>query len=347
MSNGYPKYSKSAQSGELGVNIVNEVVTENLGWVFKRNHQESDFGIDGYIEVVSEDGYVTGKMFAVQIKCGSSFFSEENRWGYVYRGENKHFNYLSNCPVPVLILLCDPTERKVYCECFDPLKTEKTKSAWKMNISKQLLSDSKNDIVKLLPDEIDYMSELEVFWGVNKIINEYTDVSHIPIPKEEVENFNFDDLISFFKRLKVTKEIAYAQKGRVEISFWGYESDPRELLEIPEVIKYAKEIGRLIPDLFFFCDIRSPMGGFPILGWSHGNPEVFGGITKQVKIDFSKMEDFILYQIDGLRETTNWLNMTEDEYQSILESCLEVLGYELVDRNITIQSSRPPSAAAD
>ncbi|WP_405599895.1 MULTISPECIES: DUF4365 domain-containing protein [unclassified Pseudoalteromonas] len=39
--------------------------------------------MDGYIEVVSEGGYVTGKMFAVQIKCGSSFLSEENRWGYV------------------------------------------------------------------------------------------------------------------------------------------------------------------------------------------------------------------------------------------------------------------------
>ena len=325
MLNGYPKYSKSAQLGELGVNIVNEVVTEKLGWIFKRSHQEADFGIDGYIEIVSEDGYVTGKILAVQIKCGTSFLSEENRWGYVYRGENKHFNYLSNYPVPVFILLCDPTERNVYCEFFDPLKTEKTKHAWKMNISKHLLSESKNEILQLLPDEIDYLSELEAFWGVNKIMNEYTDISHFPIPREEVENFNFDDLILFYERLKVTKEFAYAQKGRVEISFWGYESDPRELLEIPEVLEYAREIGRLIPDLFFFCDIKNPMGGFTILGWSYGNPKVFGDINKQVKIDFSRMDRFISNQTDGLRGMASWLNMTEEEYQSTLGSCLDVL----------------------
>jgi hypothetical protein len=33
-------------------------------------------------------------MLACQIKCGKSFFKESNRWGYVYRGETKHFNYL-------------------------------------------------------------------------------------------------------------------------------------------------------------------------------------------------------------------------------------------------------------
>ncbi|WSN90843.1 hypothetical protein VUP52_00685 [Escherichia coli] len=33
--------------------------------------------------------------------------------GYVYRGENKHFNYLSNCPIPVLVLLCKPEKRSV------------------------------------------------------------------------------------------------------------------------------------------------------------------------------------------------------------------------------------------
>ncbi|HCN5338910.1 TPA: DUF4365 domain-containing protein, partial [Escherichia coli] len=75
---------------------------------------EMDFGIDGFIEIVRDDGAVTGKMLAVQIKCGASFFSEENRWGYVYRGENKHFNYLSNCPIPVLVLLCKPEKKKCF-----------------------------------------------------------------------------------------------------------------------------------------------------------------------------------------------------------------------------------------
>lgn len=328
MGEGFPKYSKSAQTGELGVNLVASVVSESLGWIFKRNHQETDFGIDGYIEVVREDGCVTGKMMAVQIKCGSSFFSEENRWGYVYRGENKHFNYLSNCPIPVLILLCNPITKNIYWELFDPIKTERTDKAWKMNVPKNLMSESKKNIIDLLSDEIDYLSELEVFWGVNKIITEYTDISHIPIPKEEVIKSNFSDLIAFFDRLRVTKEFAYKQQGTVEISFWGYENDPRELLEIPEVLSYAKEIGKIIPDLFFFCNQSNSMGAFSIIGWSNGNPQVFGSINKQVKIDFSLMQNFVSNQSQGLKKMTHWLGMSEKEYCSILNDSLNTLGID-------------------
>nr|WP_256137147.1 DUF4365 domain-containing protein [Escherichia coli] len=73
----FPKYRKEAQLGELGVNRVKSVINENLGWIFKRNHQEMDFGIDGFIEIVRDDGAVTGKMLAVQIKCGASFFRKK------------------------------------------------------------------------------------------------------------------------------------------------------------------------------------------------------------------------------------------------------------------------------
>src|ERR1022692_4509082 len=93
---GFPQYAPSAKQGNLGVSIVSRIVDEDLGWLFKRNHQEHDFGIDGQIEVVTKAGAVTGQMLGCQIKCGTSFFKERNRWGYVYRGETKHFNYLAN-----------------------------------------------------------------------------------------------------------------------------------------------------------------------------------------------------------------------------------------------------------
>ena len=47
-----------------------------LGWLFQRNHQEHDFGIDAQIELVTADGYLTGQLLAVQIKYGKSFFQE-------------------------------------------------------------------------------------------------------------------------------------------------------------------------------------------------------------------------------------------------------------------------------
>ena len=79
-----------------GVGIVSMIVEDEFGWLFRQNHQERDFGIDGQIDVVTEGGDVTGQLLGCQIKCGPSFLRETNRWGFVYRGETKHFNYLSN-----------------------------------------------------------------------------------------------------------------------------------------------------------------------------------------------------------------------------------------------------------
>src|SRR5687767_1864862 len=121
MSEGYPQRTKSAHLGELGVSLVSRVVHEEFGWLFRRNHQENDFGIDAYIEVVTSNGSVTGQMLAVQIKCGASYFAETNRWGFVY--QTKHFNYLANCPIPVLLILCHPETNECYWVKFAPEET--------------------------------------------------------------------------------------------------------------------------------------------------------------------------------------------------------------------------------
>jgi hypothetical protein len=104
MDSGFPQYTQAARLGELGVGIVGRIVTEQFGWIFKRNHQAHDLGIDGQMEVVTGTNAVTGQMLACQIKCGKSFFKDSNRWGYVYRGEAKHFNYLANYPIPVIVV---------------------------------------------------------------------------------------------------------------------------------------------------------------------------------------------------------------------------------------------------
>lgn len=60
MRAGFPQYSNTAKLGEFGVRIVSKVISDTFGWLFKRNHQEHDFGIDGQVELVTNDGAVTG-----------------------------------------------------------------------------------------------------------------------------------------------------------------------------------------------------------------------------------------------------------------------------------------------
>lgn len=70
------------------------------------------------------------------------------------------------------------------------------------------------------------------------------------------------------------------------------------------------------------------MGGFAILGWCHGEPEIINSENKQVRINYSKMREFIRFQSQGLKEITDWLKMSEDEYKSILNISLGALGFD-------------------
>ncbi|WP_086481890.1 DUF4365 domain-containing protein [Oceanospirillum sanctuarii] len=321
-----PKYSVEAQKGELGVQRVSTIVFESLGWIFKRTPQEFDFGIDGQVDVVDVNGTVTGQTFAVQIKYGKSFFKEENRWGYIYRGELKHINYLLNYPLPVFIMLCDPDSNDVYWELFDANKTESTPSAWKMSISKnQVLVDSKKLITSMLPDVTDYTEELEKYWLINDVITKHTDSFHIVISKEWVESGGISEVVSQFDRFHVSRELAFKKKSNVEISFFGYESDSRELFEIPEVVHFSKKLADKLP-LFFYCDPSNNLCGLKSIALCCANAQLINTIPPQVKIDQYALIQFVHKQHELLNRMTDWLEMTEEENEEICIPIYKLLG---------------------
>lgn len=70
------RYPRSRTTAKAGVIYVDRIVNDH-GSVFRPVHQEDDFGIDEFIEIVSGEE-VSGRLVAVQIKTGDS---------YLYRGE--------------------------------------------------------------------------------------------------------------------------------------------------------------------------------------------------------------------------------------------------------------------
>ena len=321
-----PKFSNAAQKGELGVQRVSSTVFEKLGWIFKRNPQEYDFGIDGQVEVVDSLGTVTGQAFAVQIKYGKSFFKEGTKWGYVYRGELKHLNYLINYPLPVFIMLCDPDSENVYWEIFDASKTDKTKSSWRISVPKsQILHTSKEAILAIIPEVDDHMEDLEEYWFVNKVISKYTDSLHLVIIREWIEAGDISNVITFFERIAVSKDLSYRKKSNVELSFYGYDSDPRELFEIPEVVSFSKKLAQKLP-LFFYCDPSNKLGGLKAIALCCANARFSDSTKQQIRIDNNALSHFLKRQHELLNEVTEWLEMTEDENKEICTPIYELLG---------------------
>lgn len=106
-----PKYNSTNPQERFGVNAVAEAIAR-LGQIW-RETSIADVGIDGQIEFVNSEGFATGKMVAVQIKSGPSFFKEsEGDW--VFYPEEKHRFYWERYPLPVLIIIHNPDTNLSY-----------------------------------------------------------------------------------------------------------------------------------------------------------------------------------------------------------------------------------------
>lgn len=334
MNTGFPKLTHSAKLGEKGVDIVSRLVSDTFGWLFRRTHQELDFGIDGQIEIVTEDGAVTGQMLAIQIKCGKSFLEERNQWGYVYRGKTKHFNYLANYPIPVIICLCDPESLECYWVRFQVNQTQVTDEGWKITIPfKNILSSSKSELYSLVPKLSDSLTDLQDYWSLNKMIVESSIIIY-SLGKDDILEQNTSSPREFYDRLLTTKELAHECQGKVEFSFSGYDDDPRELYEIEEVRQYIAILSPKLPELFFFISTEKPAGTLITFSLCQTDISFKGEPSKNAKmrrIEFetSKVAEFLESHFYGLNEMTDWLNMPVEENKVITLNIFRCLGFDI------------------
>lgn len=122
-----------------GVALVQGVVHE-AEWIF-REHKEVDHGVDAHIESIVDDK-VTGRMIALQIKTGSSWFEEVDDEGYVYRGVKRHLEYWLEHSLPVVLLLVNLESSKVYWTHITEEKVIRTGKGWKITVPRSRCLDA-------------------------------------------------------------------------------------------------------------------------------------------------------------------------------------------------------------
>lgn len=70
----------SAKVGSEGVTHTQLAVQDELGWLFREQPTE-DYGIDAHVEIVEHED-VRGRLLALQIKSGESWFRETTEGGW-------------------------------------------------------------------------------------------------------------------------------------------------------------------------------------------------------------------------------------------------------------------------
>ena len=116
----------------IGVSSVEKIINQ-MGMIF-REQPVDDYGIDAQIEIV-ENKCATGKLIAVQIKSGNSYFKELTPNSIIYRGKRKHYDYWLNHSLPVIIVLYDPEKDKCYWNIVNKETAILSEQNWKIEIS--------------------------------------------------------------------------------------------------------------------------------------------------------------------------------------------------------------------
>lgn len=107
-----PRLSDNSQPERLGIAAVMTAMAKR-GQIW-RETPHSDIGIDGQIEHVGVEGKVTGRILAVQVKSGGSFFLHDDHTAWHFYPDEKHRMYWERFPVPVLLCLHNPADGKTY-----------------------------------------------------------------------------------------------------------------------------------------------------------------------------------------------------------------------------------------
>jgi hypothetical protein len=247
-----PKYIDTNKKGRNGLNILTKIVESELGWIVRPNHQEDDFGIDAFFDIII-DGYVTGKSIAIQLKSGKSYLKELDIENWNFKGEMKHLNYYLNHDIPVLIILVDIESEIAYWEICKVEYVSLHETNWTMPIpiNQQIRLSQKEELLKYVPETVDYVSQLDEYWIVNKHLYESGRLC-ILAGKDDIIEMYYQPLIDLISRICSNKHHFSKFRENIEIGIYGFDNDSRELYQIPEIKKWITNIFNNVPGLTYF-----------------------------------------------------------------------------------------------
>lgn len=185
----------------VGMNAV-EAIFLGFKWTF-RGQPVSDYGIDAQVEIW-EDGEFTGKLIALQIKSGESYFIRRKGEDYIFASDLKHLDYWVRQPIPVFVILHNPANGLTLWQKIDKRLTVETASGFTIVIpstnvlderSKAFLSEgiaSDPEFVRRFNLAFDFpmmqrlIDKEEVYFEVNEWVNKTLNMRDIGVYFDEI-----------------------------------------------------------------------------------------------------------------------------------------------------------------
>jgi hypothetical protein len=121
----------SALTERIGVNAVEAITNNVFGWFF-REQPIGDYGVDAQIEEMV-NGRPTGKLIALQIKTGKSYFRPHGN-DFIFYGEKRHLEYWTHHRLPVYIIIHNPESGLTLWQKFERHLVKESTKGWSITI---------------------------------------------------------------------------------------------------------------------------------------------------------------------------------------------------------------------
>lgn len=111
---------------DAGVLAVRKAALE--AGVISREQTTHDFGVDVHFEFADERGDATGRLLAIQVKTGKSYFAHATEGGWWFYIDEKHENYWLGHSLPVVLALHDDRDGNTFWVRVAPETIERTRN---------------------------------------------------------------------------------------------------------------------------------------------------------------------------------------------------------------------------
>lgn len=150
----------------------------------------------------------------------------------------------------------------------------------------------------------------------------------LEVSRAHVERNDIQTWIDVLERLTASEPIASAYEGMLSIAVTGYEDDPRELYEIPEVVGFMRELTASWPYWFHFCEryLRS-LDLIFICHIDLRRVQNFGehkiGVTLDSPDQFRRALMDLFNGMNGLYEEHGWSNERNETASDLVNAALK------------------------
>jgi hypothetical protein len=286
----------SEARGREGVAAVELIVNSELNWIC-REQVTDDYGIDAQIEVV-EGRRVTGKLIAVQIKSGESYFktTEGGWWFYV---DADDVTYWTEHALPVIVVLVNPATHEAFWEAVNESTLRETAGGGKKVLipsAKRLGSRSRTKLARLAegkPYEL-RVRRLRLSASLMRL------------------------LASGERRLLVEiDEWVNKMSGRGDIKFVSVDGDNQDRLELETGVLFGdiRPYRELLPEVFPWADLEVHEETYSEMGLDEGDPaDAFGFAGSGLRPYGNSYDEVDHWRLELRLNELGWAFLRVDDY---------------------------------